>query len=150
MKYLCLFVILLSLLNAKAEVLEKECLKRNGKIVKNYICPKSKIILPIKMCLFKNINNTQQFFDGCSGFSGKYESLFINACIMHDLCYHHEPISNNKSRSDCDYEMLSQMKSICTHSREDFNCVKNAELIYKAVRIVGAIAYNCSNSFAKY
>lgn len=126
-------------------ILEKHCSFYGGEVKKGHTCPKSGIYLPINICFFED-NNKTKFFDGCTGPKTKYTEHFYSACIKHDLCYHHEPISNGKTQKQCDQEFLENMKDSCMRVANKKQCFKYAKTMYSAVRMVGAIAFNCENS----
>jgi hypothetical protein len=150
MKILILIIAICSS-NLFASELYKQCDLRKGKVVKGFRCPKSKLRLPINICKFKNDYHEDQFFDGCTGPTGGYKKIFFPACIKHDLCYHHEPVSNAYNRLYCDKQMRDNMLAICDVSAKDIPRCRNwAWLMYKGVRAIGNPAYHCANYFGRY
>jgi hypothetical protein len=136
---------------ANASLLADYCNQYNGKVFKGYKCPKSKIPLPIKTCEFKNKTGTKQFFNGCSGPSGGHSTIFFPSCIQHDLCYHHEPISNGYAQSKCDYNFLQGMLKACEKDALNISrCKKWAKIMYRGVRVIGKPAFHCANYPAEY
>ena len=133
------------------DTLEAFCQNYQGQVKRGFVCPKSKLPLPLKMCHFTNNYNEYQFFDGCTGPTGKYKNLFYPSCIKHDLCYHHEPETNGFSQEDCDLQFYNSMKKACeTLSENQKNCLNWAKAMYKGVRAVGKAAYHCENVKAHY
>ncbi len=146
-----IFFYCFSISSSQANLLNQYCKKYNGSIRNSYQCPKSKIPLPIKTCTFKNKNGIEQFFNGCSGPSGGHSKLFSPACIKHDLCYHHEPISNGYGQSKCDYNFLQGMLDACSRTAKNLKaCQKWARIMYRGVRIIGKPAFHCANYRALY
>jgi hypothetical protein len=92
------------------------------------------------------------FFNGCTGADKiPYGKIFFKACVLHDFCYHHEPISNGFSKEYCDHKFLRDMKTICDSKENDsFSCYSFADLFYGAVRSAGIISWGCSNTKANY
>lgn len=127
------------------ELLKEYCNKLDGKVVSSYQCPKSKLTIPFEFCLFNNSHGVKQFFDGCTGPTGGNSSLFYPSCIKHDLCYHHEPISNGKSQKECDTELLADLITSCEKSLKKKKCIRWAKLMFRAVRSFGKLAYNCAD-----
>ena len=91
MRIIIFYVILLSAqIQAKSQkTLNSFCQDYGGEVKFGFICPKSKIPLPINMCHFTNSYGEKQFFDGCTAPTGEFTEDFYPACIKHDLCYHH-------------------------------------------------------------
>lgn len=151
MKKFFLLLIFLSF-SIHAETLEVACQEVGGKIYKKYKCPKSKLVLPVKTCEFKNDREETLFFNGCSGPSGGFKKLFLKACINHDHCYHHEPSTNGLKQKDCDLRFKNEMIESCYQNAgvKQKKCVNWAKLMYRTLRIVGSIAYHCGDSYAHY
>ena len=135
---------------SNSELLVEYCDKLNGEVVGSYKCPKSKLKIPFNFCTYKNDQGEKQFFDGCTGPSGGHSALFYPHCIKHDLCYHHEPITNGKTQKKCDQEFRDGMISSCSKAENPKKCKNWAKTMYRAVRSFGALAYNCANYRASY
>ncbi len=125
------------------------CEEYNGKIKNSYKCPKSKLIIPLKFCIIQRENKPPLFFDGCSGPSGGHRKLFFPHCIEHDLCYHREPSTNGRPQVECDIEFYINLLHSCTSlndtPKRPTRCQKWAAAMYRAVRMLGTIAYNCAD-----
>lgn len=149
--FLKFFLLICLSTSVNADLLVEACKNVGGTVYKGYKCPKSKIPLPIKTCEYKNEDGIKQFFNGCSGPSGGHTKLFYPACIKHDLCYHHEPISNGLGQSKCDYQLLDGMLKACEEDAVDLQrCKKWARIMYRGVRIIGKPAFHCANYPANY
>lgn len=131
-------------------LLQQYCLSYGGELQKKYTCPKSKLTFSFGFCVYRNKDNIEQFFDGCTGPSGGFEKSFYPHCIKHDLCYHHEPISNNKAKSQCDQEFLDGLLLACQREDNVRKCEKWAHTLYRAVNLFGRLAFNCANYKAEY
>ena len=146
-----IILLLIISFHIRASELENSCAQRNGIIHEGFQCPKSRIYLPLKICRFRNSQGIQQFFDGCTGPTGKYKSIFFESCIKHDLCYHHEPASNGKTRKYCDQLMKNEMHASCIKMAKDIDsCKSAANRLYNAVRVVGLAAFHCENTIGSY
>lgn len=149
-----LFGLILSIITSSAfaeSTLKQYCDEYNGRVVKFYQCPRTKIPLPMATCVFENQRGEEQFFNGCSGPSGGHNNIFFKACIAHDLCYHHEPATSGRSQRSCDLEFLSSAKDSCElEARNPQRCKKWANRMYRALRIIGKPAFLCSNSINEY
>lgn len=132
------------------KLLVEYCDALGGKVVNSYKCPKSKLRIPFQFCVYKNQQGEKQFFDGCTGPSGGNAELFYPHCIKHDLCYHHEPMTNGKTQKTCDRELRDGMLSSCSQSKNPGKCEFWAKTMFKAVRAFGALAYNCANYSGTY
>ena len=147
------FLITITLFALAAEandLLEHFCALEGGDVVNELTCPKSKIPLPWKFCVFKNGQGDRLFFNGCTGPSGGHSALFYPACIQHDHCYHHEPVSNGLSRRDCDERFLVQLSERCELAADQENCLFWARTMFRAVRTGGFAAFNCAKYEADY
>lgn len=146
-------IIALLLINhvAYSNPLELACEDVGGKIKRTYVCPKSKIFLPMKTCEFTPADNITRFFNGCSSITGGHRDIFTPACILHDLCYHHEPATNGMSRKECDREFYTNLRQACNDSARNIKkCKRWAKFLYRGVRTVGWAAYHCANDKAPY
>lgn len=152
MRIIIFYVILLSAqIQAKSQkTLNSFCQDYGGEVKFGFICPKSKIPLPINMCHFTNSYGEKQFFDGCTAPTGEFTEDFYPACIKHDLCYHHEPVSNGLSQKDCDNKFFSELKLICAKENNKKKCLRYAHYLYKGVRSIGIFAFLCENIKAHY
>jgi hypothetical protein len=149
--YLSLMLSLISLSGANAnERLKNYCAHIGGKVVKEYICPKSKLKLGWDFCVSKDQSGVTLFFDGCTGPSGGHADLFYPACVKHDYCYHHEPSSNGYKQIDCDKQFLNEALDLCTQADDQKKCRNWAKAMYRAVRGFGGIAFNCADYEANY
>lgn len=131
-------------------LLKSYCKEFNGKVQKSYTCPKSKLKLNFGFCVFENEQGIEQFFDGCTGPDGGHTDLFYPHCIRHDLCYHHEPVTNGLSRKDCDREFRDNLLDSCHRSKDVRKCQRWAKVMYGALRVFGNIAFNCAKYEASY
>lgn len=134
-----------------AEQLDSYCIERQGVISKKYKCPKSRLKLPVKTCEYTNDLGELQFVNGCSGPSGGFKKNFFNACIAHDLCYHHEPSSNGYSRKDCDQLFLEKALIGCEgEGKKQKKCQRWAKTMYRSLRVIGGPAFHCADQPATY
>lgn len=145
-KTILITLLCLTSLNSKADLLSEYCDRYQGQVVKGFQCPKSRLYLPIRVCLFNNSANSFEFFDGCTGPTGAYKEIFYPSCIAHDFCYHHEPATNGKGRKYCDYRFYQGMLDACDDRASNINsCKKWAKNLYRSLRIVGWPAFHCEN-----
>lgn len=127
------------------------CLQTGGEVVQQWTCPATGSIRTGEACKQTNSLGQVMYFNGCSAPEGKYKTLFFRACIIHDLCYHHEPTTNNKSKSNCDDQFLANMKKICkTTGILNFECGLVAQTFYTAVVKGGDVAFSCSKENVQY
>ncbi|MAE58639.1 MAG: hypothetical protein CME69_07140 [Halobacteriovorax sp.] len=153
MKKLSLFTLffLVTMQNAFAnDLLNTYCKELGGEVRKTYQCPKSRLKLSFGFCVFENDQGIEQFFDGCTGPDGGHTALFYPHCIKHDLCYHHEPISNGLKQKDCDQEFRDGLLRSCRQAKSEKKCRAWAKTMYRAVRMFGVLAFNCANYEASY
>ena len=115
-------------------------------MVKKVSCPSRKGFFWGNYCVVKNKKNQMAYFNGCTGATGKHSSLFFDACIDHDFCYHHEPVSNGVTKKQCDDRLFDDLKSICSENSELKNCLKTAKVFYFLVSKFGKSSYSCSNT----
>ncbi len=130
--------------------MESYCQDLGGEIKGSYQCPRSKVPLPVKTCVYKNSDGEKLFFNGCSGPSGGHSKLFFPACVKHDLCYHHEPASHGLRQKDCDQALLQDLMKLCAQAPNEKKCTNWAKFMYRGLRVVGSIAFQCENSPRKY
>lgn len=127
------------------------CLQTGGEVVQQWTCPATGNIRTGEVCKQSNSLGQVMYFNGCSAPEGKYKTLFFRACIIHDLCYHHEPTTNNKSKLNCDDQFLANMKKICkTTGVLNFECGLVAQTFYAAVVKGGDAAFSCSKENVQY
>ncbi|MCM2352671.1 MAG: phospholipase A2 [Pseudobdellovibrio sp.] len=127
------------------------CVKTGGEVVQEWTCPATGNLKSGETCKQTNSLGQVMYFNGCSAPEGKYKTLFFKACIIHDLCYHHEPTTNNKSKADCDNQFFTNMKKICkTTGVLNFECSLAAQTFYTAVVKGGEAAFNCSKENVQY
>lgn len=151
MRFIIFLTIFLNSPLIQADLLEDSCFDYEGEIVKKYTCPKSKLPLPIRTCVFINKNGNQQFYNGCSGPSGGHKEIFYSSCIQHDLCYHHEPITNRLTQKECDYQLYENLLENCDNRATNIpKCRKWAKYMYRALRLIGKPAFHCSNELSSY
>ena len=131
-------------------VLEKFCSRYNGEVKFGFTCPKTKLPLPLKMCHFTNSQGEKNFFDGCTGPAGGFTETFYPACIRHDLCYHHEPVTNGKDQAYCDKLFYDIMVESCKGNAKEQKCLKWAKRLYVVVQSVGKLAFHCENTPGSY
>lgn len=135
---------------AHADQLEDYCKQRDGQIYKSYKCPKSKLKLPVRTCEYTSEDGTIQFVNGCSGPSGGHSELFFDACIKHDLCYHHEPSTNGFDRKYCDQLFLDIALKSCDQAPKKKSCERWAKIMYNSLRVIGGPAFHCADSPSTY
>lgn len=127
------------------------CSQTGGEIVPEWTCPATGSVKAGVACKQKNSVGQVMYFNGCSAPEGRYKTLFFKACIIHDLCYHHEPQTNNKSKLDCDNEFLKNMKKICKSTNPlSLECGIVAQTFYAAVDTAGDAAFMCSKENVQY
>lgn len=148
-RFLLIFILFSSPLFA-GEILGQYCDDLGGVVVDKFQCPKSKLVLRWDFCIAKNREGKQIFFDGCTGPSGGHKELFYPACIMHDFCYHHEPLTSGLSRRDCDLGFLKNALTLCQGAENINKCQSWARIMFKGLRGAGGIAFNCSKTKALY
>lgn len=149
------YIILIALINISTfatEQLDEYCQEKKGIIVKSFTCPKTKLKLPIKTCIYKNKSYDQLFVNGCSGPSGDFGKTFFNACIAHDLCYHHEPSTSGLNQKSCDKVFLNIAVNDCSMYTGEKNkdCRGWARAMYLSLRVIGAPAFHCADYPANY
>lgn len=154
MKNICVRLLLGLCLSSVAladQQLVNYCQQTGGEVVSEWTCPATGALRSGDTCKQTNSNGQVMYFNGCSAPPSAYTTLFFKACIVHDLCYHHEPQTNNKSKADCDKQFLSNMKKIC-RSTEVFNieCEFAAQTFYAAVGAGGEQAFSCSKENVPY
>lgn len=127
------------------------CHQTGGEVVPEWICPATGTIKTGEACKQTNTQGQEMYFNGCSAPKGKYKTLFFKACIIHDLCYHHEPTTSNKSKLDCDDQFLNDMNKICVNTDPlSFECGFVAQSFYTAVVKAGDAAFSCSKENVNY
>lgn len=144
-------IILFSLSTHAKDVEESQdftvlCEKLGGHLDKGFKCPNTSFPLLSHVCFFKNTFGEEHFTDGCTGPSGGHNSLFLESCVKHDLCYHHEPASTGKSRKECDDEFFNNLMDKCRIANDSEKCERWARTMVKALRVFGGLAYKCDNS----
>lgn len=149
------YLLLLAFINLPVlatKQLDKYCKKKKGVILKSYTCPKTKLKLPIKTCVYKNKTYDQLFVNGCSGPSGGFSKTFFNACIAHDLCYHHEPSTSGKTQKDCDKKFFNIAVNDCSvfSGKKKNRCRGWAKTMYLSLRVIGVPAFHCADYPADY
>lgn len=127
------------------------CLQTGGEVVQEWTCPVTGSLKVGESCRQNNGHGQVMYFNGCSAPEGRYKTLFFKACVIHDLCYHHEPTTNNKSKVDCDTQFLADMKKICKATNPfSLECGIVAQTFYAAVANAGDAAFNCSKENVPY
>lgn len=152
-KVLALFVAITAVTAAALadQQLVNYCVKTGGEVVQQWTCPATGSIKSGEACKQTNSQGQVMYFNGCSAPEGKYKTLFFKACIIHDLCYHHEPATNNKSKADCDNQFFTNMKKICkTTGVLNIECGLAAQTFYTAVVKGGDTAFSCSKENVQY
>lgn len=133
------------------DILTKTCQELNGNIVYNWKCPYSGDLRTQAHCMVLDDESRPMYFNGCSGAIGNYGTIFFQACVYHDLCYHHEPASTGLQREDCDSKFYNNMFEICEKQYpHDSNCKSSARWFYNAVATFGKNAWICSKEKANY
>jgi hypothetical protein len=150
MKFLSLFICFF-LFQAKAsDLLTRHCQEIGGQMHDSYTCPKSGLTIRWDFCVSKSSQGITLFTDGCTGPSGGHTELFYPACIQHDYCYHHEPVTSGMNRRDCDQEFLQTTLKLCQQSENPNVCEMWAYSMYSALRGFGELAFNCAKYPADY
>ena len=127
------------------------CVGTGGTVVPEWTCPATGDLKVGEACKQTNSAGQVMYFNGCSAPEGKYKTLFFKACIIHDLCYHHEPQTTGKSKLNCDDQFLVDMKKICkTTNPMSFECGIVAQTFYAAVVNAGESAFMCSKENVPY
>jgi len=87
----------------------------------------------------------------------RYNELFWQAGVMHDYCYHDNPITYGLSQRDCDERFIEDLIATCVyHESSDFNwfktnvCHTYAALMYGMVRTYGEESFSGYNLEAAY
>ncbi|TNE99850.1 MAG: hypothetical protein EP326_07370 [Deltaproteobacteria bacterium] len=149
MKKLILFLFFTSL-PVYGDQLVDFCIAVNGELHRSYRCPKSGLKLPVRTCEYFNSQGDLQFVNGCSGPTGGHREYFFKACVVHDLCYHHEPSTNGLERRDCDQLFLRTALEGCEQAPNQKVCQNWAKLMYNSLRLIGGPAYHCADEPANY
>lgn len=154
MKKLFTFTVASLLVTSSAwadRILRDYCLQTGGEVVQEWTCPATGSLKTGEACKQRNADGGVMYFNGCSAPEGKYKDLFFRACIIHDLCYHHEPQTNGKSKIDCDDDFLKNMKKICKKTNPlSLECGIAAQTFYAAVASAGDTAFRCSKENVQY
>lgn len=124
--------------------LKEYCSKIGGEIIREWKCPNTLDLRKGEFCRQKNDLGQELVFNGCSAPDGKYKEVFFKACIIHDLCYHHEPVTTGKSKQECDDDFLANMKKVCQQTGGGGSCQFTAQAYYLAVTKGGETAFWCS------
>ncbi len=132
------------------EFLIKKCQEMEGTIVRNWTCPRSGDHRNELHCQILDEEGRSMYFNGCSGSVGNYGEIFFQACVYHDLCYHHEPATHGYKRYDCDSQFYHNMIKICDSRPKDSRCKGRARLFFDAVSTFGKNAWICSSDQASY
>ncbi|NVK25148.1 MAG: hypothetical protein HWE10_09490 [Gammaproteobacteria bacterium] len=125
--------------------LKNTCKNKGGDIVTELTCPTSQEVRDGEFCLLKNSANEMVFFNGCTAGIADYDAVFFNQCLAHDLCYHHEPATNGKSKNTCDQEFYQAMEKHCEKRSDTKRCLLMAKLFYEGVEHFGESSWQCSN-----
>ena len=151
------YLMVLLFLNASFSILasdqlEQFCDKMKGDIVRSFTCPKSKLKLAIKTCIYQNNSYDKLFVNGCSGPTGGFKKDFFRACIAHDLCYHHEPSTSGRSQKSCDQTFLNIALVKCSRysGEKSKDCKRWANSMYYSLRVIGRPAFHCADYPADY
>lgn len=131
--------------HANAYDLEQFCHEKGGRLERGFKCPQTSFPLLTPICFFENEYDEVHFTDGCTGPSGGHRELFLESCVKHDLCYHHEPASNGLTQKDCDEAFLENLNQACLKAPNLKKCKRWAEVMYKSLRAFGGLAFRCEN-----
>lgn len=143
--FLLPFILIFSLSTFASTQLENYCDQYKGEVVQSYKCPKSGLTIPFDFCVIKRESKVDLFFDGCTGPTGGHSALFYPYCIAHDFCYHQEPATSGKTQKMCDMELREGLLKACQKATNIKKCKNWAKTMYRAVRMFGALAYNCAD-----
>lgn len=117
------------------------------------------------VCELQLKDRTKIFHDGCSGQTPipipprgqTWGKIMHQACVIHDHCYHHNPITYGKSRKTCDREFRANMLKLCelrygTRKMQRWRrkCRRAAKIMAFAVSIASKKHYNYANYRADY
>ena len=94
-------------------------------------------------CAEKNLRVC--FFYGCTAGIADYDAVFFDECLTHDMCYHHEPATNGKLKSQCDANFYQSMKLKCDRREDKKRCLVMAKLFYEGVEHFGDKSWQCSD-----
>jgi hypothetical protein len=136
-----------SLLNAP---LLNYCLQKGGQVLDTWTCPESKLQRTGPFCKLQDSAGKELIFNGCTNVYGEYGSIFLKACVLHDLCYHNEPASTGKQKADCDQKLYADMMTICTQTPGEEHCKLVAESFFFTVQQFGDDSWKCSKGSASY
>ncbi len=121
------------------------CAQLGGHVEQGFKCPKTFFRSPAKVCYFDNSYGETLFTDGCTGPTGGHKDLFLPACVQHDLCYHHEPLTSGKTRRQCDDEFLEDLETACIKADNEKRCRRWAKTMVATLRPFGGLAYKCED-----
>ena len=130
------------------------------------------------VCESRDRNGVRIFHDGTSGQApgdpppfdrgtnagtdpAAWGEVFYLAGVMHDHCYHHNPVTHGRSRSFCDNAFLYDMYYICNANYNDNGrilasrnpnkkCKNKADIMAWAVRNAPGVMYDNFNVRADY
>jgi len=130
--------------------LVQKCKEMHGQIVNHWTCPYSGDERNDMHCVIRDNESRPMYFNGCSYSYGNYGEVFFQACVYHDLCYHHEPVSSGLKKEDCDSRFYNNMFAICDRRPKDTGCADAARWFYSAVASFGGTPWICSKEKANY
>lgn len=134
--------------------LQQKCHQLKGEMVSSLACPTSMEQRDGEFCLVaektqftaKAPSLDMIFFNGCTAGVADYDAVFFESCYTHDLCYHHEPVTNGKTKTQCDFEFYQNMKQQCENRDDQKRCLIMAKLFFEGVEHFGEQSWNCSNT----
>lgn len=140
-------------LPSKADALRDFCATHGGEIVTQWTCPTSGVKREDRFCRLLSATGVPMVVNGCTGGSGEFSDLLFESCVLHDLCYHHEPNSNGKSKAHCDSAFYRNSMAICKNIQDQEyreRCEGTAGAFYMAVRMFGKNSWQCSKERTAY
>ncbi len=130
--------------------LQKDCAHRGGKMISSWACPSVDWLREGPFCEIKDRNGVSMVFNGCDVNIAGYGEIFYSACVEHDLCYHHEPVTSGRDKFQCDIRLYGDMMAICRQSHSPRRCEFMAHVYYEGVKLGGERSWSCSKVPADY
>lgn len=81
----------------------------------------------------------------------RWNRTFWAAGVNHDYCYHHNPITRDATRAECDLQLYDDLAAVCAKQEHDTSgCRVNAAVTYIAVRSEGNQFWGMMNTRVEY